>query len=146
MLEFSPAMSASVPFTRIHWYVYPGLVSPLASTMPVVTAVSVWPTCAVPVMVGAPVGAVLPAAPLTFWPLNAGASLPASSCTGFDAGGAYASVTVAPAAGAASSVSVSQMPYIDTSDTSGFVVVAPTVAVTVYAPVAGIEAGSSGSS
>ena len=59
MLEFSPAMSASVPFTRIHWYVYPGLVSPLASTMPVVTAVSVWPTCAVPVMVGAPVGAVL---------------------------------------------------------------------------------------
>ena len=52
-------MSASVPFTRIHWYVYPGLVSPLASTMPVVTAVSVWPTCAVPVMVGAPVGAVL---------------------------------------------------------------------------------------
>ena len=60
MLEFSPAMSASVPFTRIHWYVYPGLVSPLASTMPVVTAVSVWPTCAVPVRpVGAPVGAVL---------------------------------------------------------------------------------------
>ena len=37
----------------------PGLVSPLASTMPVVTAVSVWPTCAVPVMVGAPVAAVL---------------------------------------------------------------------------------------
>ena len=31
--------------------------------MPVVTAVSVWPTSAVPVMVGAPVGAVLPAAP-----------------------------------------------------------------------------------
>ena len=27
--------------------------------MPVVTAVSVWPTSAVPVMVGAPVGAVL---------------------------------------------------------------------------------------
>ena len=27
--------------------------------MPVVAAVSVWPTCAVPVMVGAPVGAVL---------------------------------------------------------------------------------------
>ena len=27
--------------------------------MPVVTAVSVWPTCAVPVMVGTPVGAVL---------------------------------------------------------------------------------------
>ena len=27
--------------------------------MPVVTAVSVWPTCAVPVMVGAPVAAVL---------------------------------------------------------------------------------------
>ena len=59
MLEFSPAMSASVPFTRIHWYVYPGLVSPSASAMPVVEAVSVSPTCAVPVMVGAPVGAVL---------------------------------------------------------------------------------------
>ena len=27
--------------------------------MPVVTAVSVWPTCAVPVMVGAPIAAVL---------------------------------------------------------------------------------------
>ena len=94
---------------------------------------------------GAP-GGVTGAPSLTDWPLNAGASLPASSCTGFDAGGAYASVTVAPAAGAASSVSVTQMPYIDTSDTAGFVVVAPTVAVTVYAPVAGIEAGSSGSS
>ena len=35
-----------------------GLVSPLASAMPVVEAVSVWPTCAVPVMVGAPVAAV----------------------------------------------------------------------------------------
>ena len=61
-------MSASEPFTRIHWYVYVGLVSPLASTMPVVTAVSVWPTCAVPVMVGAPVAAVLgvpPTVPLT---------------------------------------------------------------------------------
>ena len=33
--------------------------------MPVVTAVSVWPTSAVPVMVGAPVAAVLTAAPLT---------------------------------------------------------------------------------
>ena len=32
-----------------------GLVSPSASVMPVVTAVSVWPTCAVPVMVGAPI-------------------------------------------------------------------------------------------
>ena len=52
-------MSASVPFARIHWYVYVGLVSPLASMMPVVTAVSVSPTCAVPVMVGAPVGAML---------------------------------------------------------------------------------------
>ena len=60
MLEFSPEMSSSsVPSTRIHWYVYVGLVSPSASVMPVVTAVSVWPTCAVPVMVGAPVGAVL---------------------------------------------------------------------------------------
>ena len=36
-----------------------GLVSPSASVMPVVTAVSVWPTCAVPVMVGAPIAAVL---------------------------------------------------------------------------------------
>ena len=35
-----------------------GLVSPSAWRMPVVAAVSVWPTCAVPVMVGAP-GAVL---------------------------------------------------------------------------------------
>ena len=35
------------------------LVSPSASVMPVVTAVSVWPTCAVPVMVGAPIAAVL---------------------------------------------------------------------------------------
>ena len=43
-----------------------GLVSPSASMMPVVTAVSVWPTCAVPVMVGTPVGAVLvvPSVPL----------------------------------------------------------------------------------
>ena len=59
MLEFAPEMSASVPFIRIHWYVYVGLVSPSASMMPVVTAVSVLPTCAVPVMVGAPVAAVL---------------------------------------------------------------------------------------
>ena len=36
-----------------------GLVSPSASVMPVVAAVSVWPTCAVPVMVGAPIAAVL---------------------------------------------------------------------------------------
>ena len=33
--------------------------------MPVVTAVSVSPTCAVPVMVGAPIAAVLGAVPLT---------------------------------------------------------------------------------
>ena len=33
--------------------------------MPVVAAVSVWPTCAVPVMVGAPVGAVLVEAAVT---------------------------------------------------------------------------------
>ena len=59
MLEFALAMSASVPFARIHWYVYVGLVSPLASVMPVVAAVSVSPTCAVPVMVGAPIAAVL---------------------------------------------------------------------------------------
>ena len=70
MLEFAPEMPASEPFTRIHWYVYLGLVSPSASRMPVVTAVSVSPTRAVPVMVGAPVGAwlvvVVPAAvPLT---------------------------------------------------------------------------------
>ena len=48
--------------------------------------------------------------------------------------------------GGASSVSVTQMPSSDTADTAGVVVVAPTVAGTVYAPVAGIEAGSSGSS
>ena len=36
-----------------------GLVSPSASVMPVVTAVSVWPTCAVPVMVGAPIAGLL---------------------------------------------------------------------------------------
>ena len=59
MLEFASAMSASVPFTRIHWYVYVGLVSPSASVMPVVAAVSVRTTCAVPVMVGAPAAAVL---------------------------------------------------------------------------------------
>ena len=114
------------------------------------TAVQVTTSCALPGATVTPItcarsgGGGGPS--LTDWPLNAGASLPASSCTGFDAGGAYASVTVAPAAGAASSASVTQMPYIDTSDTAGFVVVAPTVAVTVYAPVAGIEAGSSGSS
>ena len=44
-----------MPFTRTHRYVYPGLVRPLASMMPVVTAVSVCPTCAVPLTVGAPV-------------------------------------------------------------------------------------------
>ena len=60
MLEFEPAMSAaSEPSTRSHWYVYPGLVSPLASVMPVVAAVSVRPTRAVPVMVGAPCAGVL---------------------------------------------------------------------------------------
>ena len=48
-------MWASVPpSTRIHWYVYTGEVSPSASEMPDVTAVSVSPTCAVPVIVGAP--------------------------------------------------------------------------------------------
>ena len=61
MLESALVMSASVPFARIHWYVYPGLVSPSASVMPVVTAVSVWPTCAVPVMVGAPIAGSFPA-------------------------------------------------------------------------------------
>ena len=119
--------------------------------MAVDTAVQITTSCALPGTTPTPItcsrGSLGGGGPsLTDWPLNAGASLPASSCTGFDAGGAYASVTVAPAAGAASSASVTQMPYIDTSDTSGFVVVAPTVAVTVYAPVAGIEAGSSGSS
>ena len=60
MLEFALEMSASfAPSTRIQWYVYVGLVSPSASVMPVVTAVSVWPTCAVPVMVGAPAAAVV---------------------------------------------------------------------------------------
>ena len=34
------------------------MVNPLASMMAVVTAVSVWPTSAVPVMVGAPVARV----------------------------------------------------------------------------------------
>ena len=39
--------------------------------MPVVTAVSVWPTCAVPVMVGAPAAAVFVAVPPVAVPLTA---------------------------------------------------------------------------
>ena len=56
MLEVAPEMLASVPPpTRIHWYVYPGVARPSLSMMPDVAAVSVCPTCAVPVIVGAPV-------------------------------------------------------------------------------------------
>ena len=48
-------MLMSVPSTRIHWYVYPGLVRPLASMMRDGTAVSVSPTCVIPLIVGSPV-------------------------------------------------------------------------------------------
>ena len=56
MLELAPVMSSSVPFTRTHWYVnVPG--TPSASMMPLVSAVRVCPTCAVPEIVGSPVAA-----------------------------------------------------------------------------------------
>ena len=59
-------MSDSVaPSTRIHWYVYPGLARPSASMMPDVAAVSVSPTCAVPLIVGAPVAGLFSVRSLT---------------------------------------------------------------------------------
>ncbi len=47
---------------RIHWYVYATLFRLSASMMPDVAAVSVWPTCAVPLIVGAPVAGLFAAA------------------------------------------------------------------------------------
>ena len=88
--------------------------------------------------------------PRITWTPNGSASLPATSCTGFTTAPTYISVTLAPAAGAVSSVSVTLLPLTDTA--AGFVVVfvvvVPTVAVTVkiYTSGTGVEAGSSGSS
>ena len=57
--DAAPAMSSSAPpsATRIHCQRQPGEVSPSGSAMREVSAVSVPPTCAVPEMAGAPVGA-----------------------------------------------------------------------------------------
>ena len=72
-------MSAS---SASHWYSYWTLLSPSASAMPDVFAVSVSPTCTVPLIVGAPVAGVLvvgAAATASVAALVSDSSLPASS-------------------------------------------------------------------
>ena len=56
--------------TRFHWYLNT-LGRPLVSEILVVEAVSVWPTCAMPLIVGAPVAAVLD----TTWSVKVAVSL-----------------------------------------------------------------------
>ena len=58
MALVAPDMSES---SASHWYSYWTLLSPSASAMPEVFAVSVSPTWAVPLMVGAPVAGLLSA-------------------------------------------------------------------------------------
>ena len=73
MALVAPDMSAS---SASHWYSYWTLLSPSASAMPDVSAVSVSPTWAVPLMVGAPVAGVLGVGAAATWhPLILGAAL-----------------------------------------------------------------------
>ena len=59
----APAMSASdVPSFAIHCQAKAALASPSVSAMPDADAVSVSPTCAVPEIIGRPVGTVFTAA------------------------------------------------------------------------------------
>ena len=79
MALVAPAMSES---SASHWYSYWTLISPSASAMPDVFAVSVSPTWAVPLTLGAPVAGVLgvgAADTASVAPLVNVSSLPASS-------------------------------------------------------------------
>ena len=51
---------SALPSFRVHWKLNAAFARPSSSAMPGVLAVSVWPTWAVPLMVGAPVAGLFP--------------------------------------------------------------------------------------
>ena len=81
MLEFALAISASVPFARNPLVRVGDVGQPVRIRDAVVTAVSVWPTCAVPVMVGAPIAALLAAAETTISKVSLTESVPSLAVT-----------------------------------------------------------------